>query len=45
MEAEKTFRKYIPEPTNEGERNDDINIVKAMEDYAEAYRKWCFRWC
>ncbi len=29
------LRKYLPPPRNEGERNDDINIVQAMEEYAK----------
>ena len=34
MKAEEILRKYLPPPTNEGEKNDDINILKAMQEYA-----------
>jgi len=34
MKAEKVLRNHIPSPKNEGEKNDDINIIKAMQDYA-----------
>lgn len=33
--AKEILRKHIPEPTNEGEKNDDVNIIKAMEEYAK----------
>lgn len=32
--AIEVLRKYLPKPTNEGEKNDDANIIKAMEEYA-----------
>ena len=44
--AEETLRKYLPPPTNEGEKNDDINIVKSMQDYAKQtaieFAEWCY---
>ena len=37
--AEEILRKYIPLPRSIGEANDDINILKAMEEYA-SQPKW-----
>lgn len=34
LTAEYVLRKYIPKPINEAEKNDDLNIIKAMEEYA-----------
>ena len=33
--AEKILRKHIPPPTNNGELNDDVNIINAMEEFAQ----------
>lgn len=34
MKAETVLRNHIPSPKNEGEKNDDINIINAMQEYA-----------
>ncbi len=33
--AEEILRKHIPPPKNEGEKNDDINIINAMIEYSQ----------
>jgi hypothetical protein len=37
--AEEVLRKHIPSPNNEGEKNDDSHILKAMEEYS-SQDKW-----
>lgn len=37
--AEEILRKYIPLPKNEGEKNDDLFIVRAMQEYADQFRQ------
>jgi hypothetical protein len=34
---EEILRKHIPPPVNEGEVNDDMNILNAMREYAQHY--------
>jgi len=43
LSCEDVLRKHIPKPINEAEKNDDINIIKAMEEYAGQLlgRKYC----
>lgn len=33
MNAKEILRKHLPPPKNEAEKNDDINIINAMEEY------------